>query len=114
MRAAGRPERAGREDLIKEFSDPLAGMDSGSFQRLRNRCIRIALAYTIVGAALTALLIWADGAGGDRSGRLGGGLMGAGVMIFALFFYGIFRLCTIKRSMVQKRRDEILRQDRKA
>jgi hypothetical protein len=97
-----------RTDLFKEFHDPLAYMDAGSIKRLRNRCIRVALTYTITGAVLIAVVIWSSGRGswGHHGGRGGGQ-----ILVFALFFYGIFRLCTIKRTMISNRRDEIAIKD---
>ena len=57
--------------------------------------------YTISGATLVAVVIWSSGNG--SWGHHGGGQ----ILVFALFFYGIFRLCTIKRTMISDRRSEI-------
>jgi hypothetical protein len=85
-------------------------MDADSLRRLRNTCIGIALLYMLTGAALITMLIWANG-GSNPPSQLRSGLAGGGMMIFALFAYGIFRLCTIKRSMIRKRRDAIVIRD---
>lgn len=110
-RQAIAPDRAA---LLKEFNDPLSYMDAASLRRLRKQCIRIALLYTFAGAGLMAVLIWADNSGLRGSGlpgRGGGGRMGSGIAIFTLFIYGVFRLCTIKRSMIRRRRDTIALQN---
>jgi hypothetical protein len=93
---------------LAEYKNPLSYMSSNERQRLRNTCILIALAYTLIGGVLSSLIILTEGtSGGGLSLRSSS--MDAGIVVAAIFVYGVFRLCTIKRSMIHRRRDYLVR-----
>lgn len=103
-----RLQSRGRADLIQTFNEPLAYMSADEIKRLRIKGIRLAVTYTLVGAALCGLSVWASSGGyASHSGNRG---MGA-LLFVGLFCYGIYRLFTIKRWMIQDRRDLIATAD---
>ena len=96
-----------KAQVLAEYKDPLNYMDPQSRQQLRSRCIRFALILILVGSALLAAYIFASGA----SGTHGRGRWGSGDGVYAgfgLIIYGIFRLCTLKRSMTKLRKEELV------
>lgn len=98
-----------RAQVLQEYHDPLQYMDARTVRRLRIMYVIIALACIAVGCAIWWAFIFGSHTSHDTMGRwMGGGFM---LVTLAIFLppYGLFRLFTIKRSIIAYRRRQLAR-----
>lgn len=100
-----------RAQLLQEYQDPLAYMNERTVRRLRIRYVIIALSCFLLGCVIWAMFIFGNHAPNNSEARWIGG--GFGLVALAIFLppYGIFRLLTIKRSIIAYRRRQLARDD---
>ncbi|HEX9153710.1 MAG TPA: hypothetical protein VF809_02730, partial [Candidatus Saccharimonadales bacterium] len=85
---------------LAEFKDPLLYLDEKAIRKLRFRVVRLAIICMLVGGALVALVIWASpGLQGMRYMRPSGPMFFFAMGTY-LFCLGIYKLCTLRRGMV--------------
>lgn len=95
---------------LAEYKDPLAYMDTKTLDRLRVRYLLIALLLFSIGVVLLYILFAPNlrhhSATSIRSYQFRGGVV-ALLLAIGLPPYAVYRLCTIKRSIITYRRNQL-------
>lgn len=101
-----------RAQLLREYHDPLSFMSNHTIRRLRIRYVVIALLCIAAGCVLWIALVLDRTPHVHSNGlqQLGGGF-GFIALVILLTPYGVFRLFTIKRSIIAYRRRQLARDD---
>ena len=101
------------EPMLKaEFEDPISYLDSHTYKSLKHKAKLKAFLYTAGGALLIYFipLLPTDDTAGKIAGTTARGaliLLGVGVLLFVV---GVKQFFYLDRSIIQKRRTELLRQ----
>lgn len=92
--------------LFAEYRDPLRFVDSPAYQKMRKRYIKQALLFIATGIVFIGILLLPGG--NARSPGMAKGSFVVALLAFGLPLWGICQLLTLRRSMVQERRSQLI------